>query len=158
MELEFRVERLHNRGQQAKLYLWISLVKSFPTVYVFHESAFKPVRFCPGPASAPGLTIIPGGLTSLIVHMTTPSTNAICVDNYTVTLAEQGVAEEPMRREKVVSDATQNLYRFEFPGIDLCREMLPSYTATAVAVTNGTEGSKAMIATSVNVDKTSKNV
>ena len=63
-----------------------------------------------------------------------------------------------MQREKVVTDATQNLYDFdsEFRGIDLCRETLPSYTTTAVAVTNDTEGSKSTFSTSINVNKTSK--
>ena len=71
-------------------------------------------------------------------------------------MSEQGVVGEPMQREKIVTDATQNDYNFEFPGIDLCRETLPSYTATAVAITNDTEGSKAMLSTSIKVNRTSK--
>lgn len=89
--------------------------------------------------------------------MTTPNTGYACVDSYIATLAEQGATEESIRIEKIVIDAMQKLYDFVFPGIDLCRESLPSYTATAVAVTNGTEGSKAMLSpTSINVNKTGK--
>ena len=90
--------------------------------------------------------------------MTTPSTGAICVDSYIVTLTEQDITEASTRRE-VVTDATQSLYDFVFPGIDLCRETLPNYSATAVAISNGTEGSKVMMSTSPgNIDKTSKSL
>lgn len=112
----------------------------------------------PGPASAPIITISPQGLTTLNVDMTVPNTGAICVDNYTVSLTEEGTQSGGMRlsQEQDVTDATQSLYRFQFSGLDLCREMQPSYTATATAVTNGVEGATATFSTAVNVDKKGK--
>ena len=111
----------------------------------------------PGPASAPTIvTISPQGLTSLTVDMTVPNTGEICVDNYRATIMEEGVGGMRLSREQVVTDATQNLYKFEFSELDLCGEMRPSYTATATAVTNGVEGATATFSTAVNVDTTSK--
>ena len=95
----------------------------------------------------------------MVVQMTIPFSNAICVDNYIVTLTELGVIRASMVKEEVVTDPTQNSYSFVFPGIDLCRETLPNYSATAVAISNGTEGSKAMMSTLPgNIDKTSKSL
>ena len=109
----------------------------------------------PGPASAPTIvTISPQGLTTLTMDMTVPITGEICVDNYRATIMEEGGMR--LSQEHVVTDATQNLYKFEFSELDLCGEMRPSYTATATAVTNGTEGATATFSTAINVDNTSK--
>jgi hypothetical protein len=112
----------------------------------------------PGPASAPTIIISPQGLTTLTVDMTVPNTGEICVDNYKITLTEDGIGGMRLSQDQVVTDATQRLYHFEFEDlvIDLCRELQPSYTATATAVTNGIEEATATFSTPVNVDKTSK--
>ena len=107
-----------------------------------------------GPASAPAVIIIPGGLTNITLQMTVPSYGEICVDNYNVTLSE-GAGGRTLFREDVVMDATQEIYTFDFSGFDLCSQTLPDYTVSAVAITNGVEGTKAEIPMPLSVDKTS---
>ena len=68
--------------------------------------------------------------------MRIPNTGAICVDRYNATIQ---VGDTTNFVVKDVTDPGQETYSFEFP-VNLCRNMLTSATARAVAVTDNMEG------------------
>ena len=85
------------------------------------------------------MTVRPGSLSTLTVDMTAPVYGRECVDLYRATAVVGGMTLPTI--DQPVTDPNQAMYSFDFPGVDLCRDMLTS--VTAVAVTNGMEGTMA---------------
>ena len=102
-----------------------------------------------GPALAPKVTVHPDGLSALTIDVTSSVYGRECVDLYRATAAVGGVTLPT--RNQFVTDPTQATYRILFPGVDLCRDMLTS--VTAVAVTNGMEGTMSLPVTTDNINR-----
>ena len=98
------------------------------------------------------MTVRSGSLSALTVDMTAPVYGRECVDLYRATAVVGGMILPTM--EQSVTDPTQDMYSFVFPGVDLCRDMLIS--VTAVAVTNGIEGTMARPFTTDVTDRSSE--
>ena len=104
--------------------------------------------------SAPTVTVRPGGLSTLIIDMTTSVYGMECVDLYRVTAS---VGEVTKEESIPVTDPIQVMYTFVFmflPPTDLCVNHLSS--ATAVGVTNGIEGTMASSVMDDAIDRSSR--